>query len=196
MQYNISFKGCIPVVFYAKNPKTNKYVPIVKEQNIKKCQRFVVRNLNRSIKQENQNDVFINAYKRIDSDYAKTPVVRSYYDKCAPMPKTAYEPAPRCIYLFTGKDVDCINKLGKDLGKEKSDIFESTGKKENAAVAEAKKRYRTGIKELINKICPRVNDGKGTPYVMRILFTPEYDKKENLKGFKFQDVFFDYDMNY
>ena len=195
MQNNISFKGCIPVVFYAKNPKTNKYVPIVKDENIKKCQRFVVRNLNRSIKQENQNDVFINAYKNIDPDYAKTPVVRSYFDKFTPRPKSPNEPAPRCIYLFTGKDVDCVNKLGKELGKEKMDIFEATGEKENTSVRQAKRRYRAGMLDLINRICPRVNDGKGNPYVMRVLFTPEYDKKDCLKGFKFQDVFFDYDMN-
>ena len=65
MQNNISFKGCIPVEFYAKNPKTNKYIPIVKDENIKKCQRFVVRNLNRTLKKSSQNDVFINAYKNI-----------------------------------------------------------------------------------------------------------------------------------
>ena len=53
MQNNISFKGCIPVEFYAKNPKTNKYIPIVKDENIKKCQRFVVRNLNKTLKKPN-----------------------------------------------------------------------------------------------------------------------------------------------
>lgn len=193
---NISFKGCIPVEFYAKHPITNKYVPIVKDQNIKKCQRFVVRNLNRTLSKENQNDVFINAYKNIDPDYEKTPVVRSYFDKFTPRPKTAKEPAPRCVYLFTGKDIDCVNKLGKELGKEKSDIFEATGEKENASVRQAKRRYRAGILDLINRICPRVNDGKGNPYVMRVLFTPEYNKKGDLKGFKFQDVFFDHDMKY
>lgn len=196
MQNNISFKGCIPVEFFAKNPKTNKYIPIVKDENIKKCQHFVVRNLNRTLKETNQNDIFIKAYKDIDPDYAKAPIVRSYFDKFAPRPKTAKEPAPRCIWLFTGKDVDSINKIGKELGKEKMDIFEVTGEKENAAVFQAKRRYRAGIKNLINRICPRVNDKNGNPLVMRILFTPEYDKKDRLKGFKFQDVFFDYDTKY
>ena len=196
MQNNISFKGCIPVEFYAKNPKTNKYVPIVKEQNIKKCQNFVVRNLNHSLKPENQNDIFIKAYKAIDPDYARTPVVRSYRDKFVPIPKTAYEPAPRCIWLFTGKDVDSINKLGKELGKEKMDIFEATGEKENASVRQAKRRFRAGMKDLINRICPRVHDGHGNPYVMRILFTPEYNTKGDLKKFNFQDVFFDYDSRH
>lgn len=193
---NISFGGCIPVQFYAKHPITKKYVPIVQEKNIKKCQRFVVRNLNQTLSESSQNKIFINAYKAIDSDYAKTPVVRSHYDKNAIMPKNAKEPAPKCIYLFSGKDVDCIKKLGRELGKEKSDIFELTGEKNNPTIQQAKKRYQQGIMDLIEKICPRVNDGKGNPYTMRILFTPQYNKKGNLKGFKFQDVFFDYDKKY
>ena len=196
MQNNISFKGCIPVEFYVKHPITKKYIPMTKDKNIKKCQNFVVRNLNKTLSEKNQNDIFINAYKAIDPDYAKTPIVRSYFDKYEPRPKTAHEPAPRCVWLFTGKDVDSINKIGKELGKEKSDFFEATGKKEGAEINQAKRRFRAGINDLIHKICPRVNDGKGNPYVMRILFTPEYDKKGMLKKFNFQDVFFDHDMKY
>ena len=191
---NISFTGCIPVEFYAKHPITKKYIPIVKDVNIKKCQSFVVRNLNKTLKESNLNDTFISAYKAIDRDYAQTPVVRSYFDKLAPKPITAREKDHRCVYLFTGKDVDCINKLGKELGKEKSDIFEATGQKENAATRQAKRRFRAGMKDLINRICPRVNDGNGNPYVMRVLFTPEYDKKGKFKKFNFQDVYFDRDM--
>ena len=73
MQNNISFKGCIPVEFFAKHPKTQKYVPIVKPQNIHKCKHFVVRNLNHTFSKQNQNDVFVNAYKQIDKDYRKNP---------------------------------------------------------------------------------------------------------------------------
>lgn len=193
---NISFKGCIPVEFYAKHPITKKYVPIVKDQNINKCKHFVVRNLNKSYSKKTRNDVFVKAYEAIDPDYAKVPAVRSYYDIYTPRPKTAYEPAPRCIWLFTGKDVDCVNKLGEELGKEKSDIFEATGEKNNSAINQAQRRYRAGMKNLINRICPRVHDDKGVPYVMRVLFTPEYDKKGNLKNFVFQDVFFDHDFQH
>ena len=193
---NISFTGCIPVVFYAKHPITNKYVPIVKDENIKKCQNFVVRNLNDTVKGQNRSDVFIDAYKRVDPDYEKTPVVRAYFDKFSPRPKTAHEPAPRCVYLFSGKDVDSLNKLGKELGKTKSDVFEATGKKDNSEVRQAKRRYREGVLDLAKRICPRVNDGNGNPYVMRVLFTPEYNKKGDLKRFVFQDVFFDYDTKY
>ena len=193
---NISFKGCIPVEFWAKHPKTNKYVPIVKDENINKCRIWVARNLNNTMHGYNRSDTFINTYKAIDADYAKTPNVRLYFDRYTPRPKTAHEPAPRCVWLFTGKDVDLANKLGKELGKEKSDIFEATGEKENASVRQAKRRYRAGILNLINKICPRVNDGNGNPYVMRILFTPQYNPKGDLQRFVFQDVFFDHDMQY
>ena len=196
MQNNISFKGCIPVEFYAKHPITKKYVPIVKDENINKCQNWVVRNLNNTLRGYNKSDTFINAYKAIDPDYAKTPKVRSYFDRYTPRPKTAHEPAPRCVYLLTGKDVDSINKIGKELNKTKRDIFEATGKKESAEITQAKRRYRAGVYDLIRRICPRVNDGKGNPYVMRILFTPEYNTKGNLKRFVFQDVFFEHDMKY
>lgn len=193
---NISFKGCIPVVFYAKHPITKRYVPIVKEQNIKKCQYFVVRNLNGTMKGENKSDVFVNAYKSIDPDYAKVPTVRSFCDKYAQMPMNAKEPAPRSIYLFTGSDADKAKEIGETLIKEKADIFEATGKKDNYAIRQAKKRYGFGIKKLLNKICPRVGDGNGNPYVMRVLFTPEFNKKGMLKNFKFQDVFFDIDREF
>ena len=196
MLNNISFTGCIPVEFYAKHPITKKYVPIVKDENINKCQRWVVRNLNNTIQGHNRSDVFINAYKAIDSDYAKNPIVRSHFNKYAPRPKTAHGAAPRCVYLFSGKDVDCINKLGKELGKEKFDIFESTGEKDNSAIRQAQRRFREGVNDLINKICPRVNDGEGHSYVMRVLFKPEYNSKGDLKRFVYQDVFFDKEVKF
>lgn len=187
---NISFKGCIPVEFFAKHPVTQKYVPIVKYENIKKCKSFVVRNLNHTLKEANQNDIFINAYKKVDSDYAKTPFVRSIYDKYAPVPKSAKEKAPCYVYLFTGQDADSINQIGKQLGKEKFDIFERTGKKQSSEIDQAKNQYRRDIRNLINKICPRVKDEKGNKLVMRIFFEPEYNKKGDFKRFAFQDVIF------
>lgn len=190
---NISFKGCIPVVFYAKHPITKRYVPIVKEQNIKKCQYFVVRNLNGTMKGQNKSNVFVSAYKSIDPDYVKAPTVRSFYDKFALMPKDAKDSASRSIYLFTGADAGKVDEIGKQLAREKSDIFEATGEKDNPAIKQAKRRYGEEMKKFLNKICSRVNDGNGNSYVMRVLFTPEYNKKGMLKNFKFQDVFFDID---
>jgi len=186
---NISFKGCIPVEFYAKHPITKKYVPIVQPQNINKCKHFVVRNLNRTLIETNQNDIFIKAYKSIDSDYAKNSIVRSYQDKSSPIPKTPSEARPY-VYLFTGDDIDKVKELGKRLGKEKIAIAESTEQKEKRALRQASQRYKSGIKDLINSICPRVKDEKGNKLVMRVLFKPEYNSKGNLKNFEFQDVFF------
>ena len=187
---NISFKGCIPVEYYAKNPKTNRYVPIVQEQNVKKCQRYVVGNLNGTIAIDKRNDVFVSLYKKIDKDYAKTPIARAHYDKYAPIPKTIHEKTHYYTYLFTGSDTDKIKQLGKQLGKEKTDIFEATGEKDNGEIRQAQRRYRAGIKDLINRLCPRVKDELNNKLVMRMFFTPIYDKKGNLSDFKFQDVMF------
>lgn len=186
---NISFKGCIPVEFYAKHPKTQKYVPIVQPQNVKKCQHFVVRNLNKTITGQNKSDVFTRVYEQVDSDYAKNPIVRSIYDKNAPIPKTAQEAKPY-VFLFTGDDTDKVKELGKQLGKDKIAIAESTEDKEKEALSQARKKYKTGIKDLINRICPRVKDEQKRDLVMRVFFEPEYNKKGDLSRFVFQDVMF------
>ena len=194
MQNNVSFKGCIPVEFYAQHPITQKFVPIVKDQNIKKFQNFVVRNLNKTLSEKNRTDAFIHTYSEVDPDYAKVPVVRSFFDKYAPRPQSAKEPAPRCVWLFTGKDVDFMNATGKELNLAKMDIFEATGKKEGAAVNQAKRKYRKEVYNLIERICPRVHDAEGKPYVMKVFFTPEYDKNGKLKKFNYLNTFFDHDM--
>ena len=58
---SISFKGYVPVRYMAKNPKNDKYVPVIKNENIRKCQSFVVRNLNGTAKNM-RNDDFVNFY--------------------------------------------------------------------------------------------------------------------------------------
>ena len=187
---NISFKGYIPVEYYAKHPITNKYVPVIKDKNVKRCQNFVVRNLNGTLLEKSKNQAFINAYKAVDKDYQKTPAVRSFYDKFAPTPQNAFCEIPYYSYLFTGSDVDKIDKIGKDLGKEKSDIFEATGEKDNPAIRQAKLRYSENIRTLLNRVCSRVQDDKGNNLVLRVFFKPKYDTKGNLKKFEYQDMFF------
>lgn len=186
----ISFSGCIPVEYYAKNPKTNRYVPIVQERNVKKCQRYVVQNLNGTICKKKKNDAFVSLYKTIDKDYAKTPAASAYYDCFAPIPKTTADEVPFYTYLFTGSDVDKTRKIGYQLGKEKADIFEATGEADNAAIRQAKRRYRASMQDLFKRICPKVSDEKGRNLVMRMFFTPVYNKKGKLLDFKFQDVMF------
>ena len=61
---NISFKGYMPVEFYARHPRTGYYVPVLKEENIRKCQRFVINNLNNPNK-KNANQTFIEKYKKV-----------------------------------------------------------------------------------------------------------------------------------
>ena len=78
-----SFKACVPVQIYAKNPNTGKYSPLRKKDNdstnIRKCQRFVVSNLNGTAKTKQDND-FVNFYKGVDKDYSLVNIVEAHYN--------------------------------------------------------------------------------------------------------------------
>ena len=78
----LSFKANIPVFFYAKNPANNKYVPVMKNENIRKCQSFVARNLNGTAK-NCKDDGFVEFYKMHDNDYANRPEIHSVYQQKA-----------------------------------------------------------------------------------------------------------------
>ena len=190
MQNNVSFRGCIPVEFYARYPKTNKYVPIVKPRNVKKCQSFVVRNLNKTLKEENRTTEFVEIYKSVDKDYARTPSVRSYFDKYVPVAQKMSDPYFPSVYLFTGNDIDKANEIGRNLGEIKSDIFERTGQKDNAEVERAKRHYHNQMKKLFDKICSRVRDEQGNDLTLRVFFEPKYKKNGEFKKFEYKHATF------
>ena len=189
MIQNVSFKGVMPVEFYAKNPSNNKYVPVVKPENVKKCQSFVIRNLNGSIT-SNSNVDFIREYLKQDKDFAKCPVARTVYDKEVPVVTTTKNGVPYYVYLVTGSHTDTVDKLGKELGKVKADVFERTGKRDGFEVKEAQKNYFKELKNFVFKQCPRVKNEFGDKTIMRVFFDPKYDKNGKLKNFIYKDVMF------
>ena len=189
MIQNISFKGIMPVEFYAKNPKTGKYVPVVKPENVKKCQNYVVKNLN-GTKKPAVNDEFVRAYREVDKDYAKVPVVKSYYDKKAPKITSLDQEAPYYVYLITGTHVDGAEKLGKELGMAKKDAFEATGKKDSPMARHAQKSYADSMEKYVKKLTPRIKDENGDKMFMRVFFEPKYTKKGDLKDFEFKRAIF------
>ena len=189
MIQNVSFKGVMPVEFYAKNPKNNKYVPVVKPENVKKCQSFVIRNLNGSITR-NSNVDFIREYLTVDKDFAKVQVARTFYDKEAPVITSARQDVPYYVYLVTGSHVDEVDKLGKELGKVKADVFERTGLRQGSEIKKAQKHYFEQLRKFVFRTCPRIKDESGDKVVMRIYYDPKYDKKGNLKNFEYRNVVF------
>lgn len=186
---NISFVGCIPMEFYAKYQKTGTYVPIVKPENVRKCQNFVVRNLNNTAG-SNQNDKFVREYKKIDKDYAKVQNARSVYDKDAPIIKTINEELPFYSYLITGKDADELNDMGQQLGYRKKEIYDKTGSKNNSEVKKANRNYKYKIKNFIYNLCKRVKDENQNELIMQVYFTPKLNKKGEVTKFNYDKVTF------
>lgn len=171
---NCSFKGYIPVKYYAKNPATNEYVPVTKKENIRKCHGYIVRNLNGTIK-NNKNKEFVDEFKSLDVDYRNIPLVTSVYDNKSPV-----------VYLMTGKDVDAVKTLAKPVGIAKREAYERTGKAKSFEAASEANNYFRKIKSYINNYCRRIKDKNGKPLTLNVFFNPEYTRTNTLKGFKYE----------
>ena len=184
----ISFRGQIPVDFYARHPQTGYFVPIVKPEHVKKCQSFVVRNLNGTAKKMRNAD-FVNIYKKADKDYAYASVIRTYYDREVDIPKKMNEPVPHYVYLVTGKDAEIYDNLGKELGIAKRDYFERTGQKYGYDVQRAKTVYQHSLKDLVFNKCKKVKTEKGKEAALQIFFEPHYNKKGELDRFDYAGAF-------
>ena len=175
---NISFKGCIPVEFYARHPRTGFYVPVLKQENIRKCQSFVVRNLNNP-DGKNSNKDFINKYRQIDKDYSKNPIVASVYEKDAPI-----------VHMATGYDAMIIKEMGKNLGKSKKEVFEETGETYSSETRFLARKYFQDARNYIKKMCTRVKDKDGAKLKMSVYFNPIYGYEKKVKKFEYEDVKF------
>lgn len=174
---SISFKGYVPIKFYAKNPANGKYSRVIKHENLRKCQGFVVRNLNGTAK-ANRNESFIEFYKKHDKDYRKCPVVMSMYDE-------RRESAP-VIYMITGNDTEEAKQLAKPIGIAKSESLEHLGNTKSFEAKSAAKIYFDNMKYFLNKCCKRLKNEKNEELTLRVFFEPEYTvKTHRLKGFKY-----------
>ena len=185
----VSFQGVMPVEFYARNPKTNKYLPVVKPENVQKCQSFVIRNLNGTVTPRTNLD-FVTEYMKIDQDYARCPVARTFCDKEAPVVTSLQQEIPKYVYLITGSDVEYVDEMGRKLSKAKSDIFEKTGRTQGPEIKQAQRTYYDRVKNFVFKKCARVKDGYGDKTVMRVFFEPRYGQKGDLKNFDYKTVSF------
>ncbi len=177
-----SFKSYVPVKFYAYYDKKQSYVPILKNANLKKCQGYLVRNLNHSFN-KNLDENFIELYKRYDADYRYSPKVRSLYeyDDSSAVNR---DKSIKQIYLVSGNDVEEINKMAKDIGKEKADAIAAYGKANSFEANEAVRIFRLKTNKFIKENCRRLKSENNIPYVLNAYFMPEYNRKKELKGFK------------
>lgn len=170
---NPSFKAYIPVTYYAKNPANDKYVRVFKPQNIKKCQSFVVRNLNGTAKNM-RNDDFVDFYSQFDKDYREQKTVRSVYDN-----------ENAAVIMITGRDVNAVTNMAKPIGIAKSEAIERTGSPDSAETEFATKDYFEQIKSFLKYSCKQVKNNYGEKLSLRVYFDPKYKKDGTLKGFDF-----------
>lgn len=171
----VSFKASIPVKYFAKNPKNDKYVPVLKNENIRKCHGFVVRNLNRTAKNNVDKD-FVNFYKNFDRDYRNVPFVHSVYKQIGPV-----------VYLITGSDVDTVKNLAKPVGIAKSEAINVLGDSRSFDSVLAARTYESKVQNCIdNYFRPVKSKDNNNPLELQVYFNPEFRKKSGeLKGFNF-----------
>ena len=179
---SLSFKGYVPVQFYAKNPANGKYGPVQKKENIKRCQGFVVRNLNGTAK-TNKNDDFVNFYKQHDIDYKNVPSVHSVYDHENPI-----------VYMVTGSDVDKVREMAKPIGKAKAESLDTFGHTKAFEVGQAGRDYYREVQHFIKNTCKCLKSNDVKKLMLRVYFDPVYGKKgkqkDKLQGFKFVNARF------
>ncbi len=169
---SINFSGYIPVKYYAYDEKMNKIRPIQTKKYIRKCNSFVVRNLNGTAK-KTKSTGFVDFYKKQDQDYAKCPKVRSVYDKKLPI-----------VHLFTGEDVNKIDEMAIPVGIAKGNSMDAFNHSHSfEAVEEAKDFYKKAISYA--KSCKRVKSDTGRNCTLSVLFKPKYTKNDKVKGFDF-----------
>lgn len=169
----VSFKGYVPVTYYAKNPENGKFVPVVKSENMRKCQSFVVRNLNGTAKSM-KNDDFVSLFRQYDSDYRRNPVVHSVYDKDKPV-----------VYLVTGNDVATIQEMGKSVGIAKRESIDKVGHSKSFEAKSASRDYFRNVKSFLDRGCRRLRSADNNKLSLQVFFEPQYNRKNNFTGFNY-----------
>ena len=178
---SVSFKACIPVKYFAKNPNPNstkgRYLPVLKNKNIRKCHRYVVTNLNGTAK--NYDKGFVDFYKKYDPDYRMVSEVQSVYNEKGPI-----------VHLVTGGDIDTVRQLARPVGEAKRESIEILGDTSSYDASLAARNFEREIHKIINnQFTPVKSIDDKKPLEMHVYFSPEYGKREGkLKGFNFVGV--------
>lgn len=172
---NPSFGASFPIYYYAKD-KAGKVYRVMKPENIKKCNSYIIRNLTGSIKE--QNNKIIEIFRNFDCEYKISGAVRSVYDK-----------AQSLVYLVTGKkDCEAIKRMGQVLGAIKKESKIRTKTTKTFEVVEAAKNFFRKSISYVRRpdIRKKTKDGKNM--VVHAVFDAEYKKNGEVKGFKFSDI--------
>ncbi len=173
-----SFKAYVPVFFYVKDKDTDTYDRVTSPQAMRKCQSFVVRNLNGTAKNM-ANDSFVKGYSKYDSDYKKNSQVASYYD---------YDNA--MVLMITGKDADSVKQMAKPIGIAKGDAKDKTGVARSFESKMATKDYFRQLKSFLRTSCKQVHTEDGENLALKVFFNPKYKKDGSVAKFNYEKACF------
>lgn len=174
----VSFKGYVPVKYMAKDDETGRYLPVTSDKLVRKCQNFVVRNLNGTA-QKNFNEDFVELYKKYDKDYARTPIVHSVYDKRLPI-----------VHMVTGADVQTVENFAKPVGIAKGAAMDSIGRSSSFEASMASRNYFKNVRAFIQGQCKRLKSENGKNLSLVVYFDPKYTRTDKLKGLDYAGALF------
>ena len=172
-----SFKASIPVYYYAKD-KSGKIWRIMKPENIKKCNSYIIRNLTGSIKNKNEN--LIKRFKSFDIEYKQTGKARSVYDN-----------EHAVVYIVTGeRDCGAIQEMGQKLGEIKSESIKRTKSTKTFEVMEAARQFFKKALNYIKRENVKKKTKNGSEFSIHAVFDVLYKKNGDIKGFGFNKINF------
>ena len=173
---SISFKSYVPVRYFAKSYKDGNYYPIYDKDKIKKCNGYVVRNLNGTAGKNSRNDELIATFSSYDKDYKETPKVRSACDRGV-------------VYIVTGKDAGKLSEYAKPIGIAKSASIDAFGHSESHDAKLRTREYFANVKYFLKNTCRQIKGEDGKPLTLNAYFDPQY-KNGELKDFKYNSLEF------
>ena len=174
--YQTSFKGFIPITYYARNPKDGKYWQVTKKPNLRKCQSFIVRNLNGTAKNI-RSQAFIDFYGKYDKDYQKCRQVHSVYDNESPT-----------VYMITGNDVDKIKNLARPIGKARSESMFTLGHSNSFEAKSEANYFFKQVKSFLKHDCKQITNEDGDKLSLKVYFNPKYNREGKVKAFNYVEA--------
>ncbi len=174
----VSFKSYVPVYHKKFNPKTGEYDLITDQKEIRKCQRFVVSNLNHS-KNGKKDATFVRMFAGKDPDYRYLNVVQSVYDDHLPV-----------VHMATGKDVDAIKSFAKNVGIAKSSAIDAYGTSRTAETSRVATDYFSKAKRHLFTRARRLKSPDGDKQGLEVYFKPIYKRNGEQKDLIYEKAEF------
>lgn len=185
-----NFKATYPVVHWVAEAN-GSFAPVANLDTIKKLQGKLVRALNKTQYDKTPTGKIAkpiqNYIKSNDTDYAKAPQVRSFYNRAAKYGQT-FEPTS---YIISGADVkDFEETLAKNIGRAKSRARELFNAPHSFEAIEAINLYNNKGLEYVKKDSRQIKDESGIPQILHTKFEIVRNKLGKITDFRLLDIRF------